>query len=417
MRILNILPYSPCPPHFGGALRIYHLLKEMARSHEVTVVMYGTREEESLVNDAFRGELQAIHAVENPLKGSGINKRLAQLRSLVHGKSAMTESFYSDDMQKEIDRVVSERRFDLIQLENHPSGLFRIDSPGVPRILDTQNVEHENVRRMARETYSPVRRAFYTREYRKLHREEKEAYERQDAILVTSSRDKALIDADIPHVPKYVIPNGVDTSYFKPSTGSPEAHTLVFTGAMNYFPNADAMIYFLKEIFPLVRNQIPDVRLYVVGGGPPRQLTALASENVIVTGRVEDVRPYVHRASVYVVPLRMGGGTRLKVLEAMAMEKPVVTTQVGCEGIRVKDRHSVLVADDPGRFAASVVEAMQDPDLRRRLVTNGRQVVEAEYKWSVIGDRLNEVYAMIMAQNRASARAPHIHATTALTSS
>lgn len=395
MRILNILPYSPCPPHFGGALRIYHLLREMTRSHEVTVIMYGTPAEGQLVRDAFGEGLKEVRTVARPAQLTGVRKRWSQVRSLLGRESATTGAFYSAAMQETIDSVVAGQSFDLIQMENHPLGVFRVSCPGAVRVMDAQNVEHDNVRRMAAASRSPIRRAFYRREARKLFLEEKEVYEKQDAIFVTSSRDRSLMDAEFPGVPKYVIPNGVDTSFFHPSDATPAPHTIVFTGAMNYFPNADGMIWFLREIFPLVKRRVSGARVQIVGGGPPRQLTALASEDVDITGYVEDVRPYVRGAGVYAVPLRMGGGTRLKVLEAMAMERPVVTTTVGCEGINVIDRTSVLVADAPDRFAEAVIDLMSNAALRQKLVANGRDLVRSEYEWSVVGARLNETYSMV----------------------
>jgi glycosyltransferase involved in cell wall biosynthesis len=264
---------------------------------------------------------------------------------------------------------------------------------------------------MSRASRSPIRRAFYAREYRKLHKEETDVFGAQDAILVTSARDKALISADFPRMPIFIVPNGVDTSYFHPRTGPPESHTLVFTGAMNYFPNSDGIMYFLREVFPLIQKEVPDARVRVVGGGPPRHLLAMASEAVEITGFVEDVRPYVDRASICIVPLRMGGGTRLKVLEAMAMEKPVVTTSVGCEGIHVVDRESALIADNPELFAASAVELMRDHDLYRTLVENGGDLVREFYEWSVVGVRLGEAYDSIM-ESHHSRHAEYTSATT-----
>lgn len=417
MRILYILPYSPCPPHFGGALRIYHLLREMVRSHDVTVIMYGTPGEGELVRRAFDGRLNGIHTVTKPAKLSGLRKRWAQTRSLFGSASATTHAFYSEAMQQTIDSVTAGSTFDLIQSEGHSIGLFRVPCPGVPRVLDAQNVEYDNIHRMARASRSAVRRAFYAREYRKLYAEEKSVYEDQDALLLTSSRDKMLMDADVPDVPKFVVPNGVDASYFTPSDEPPEPHSLVFSGAMNYFPNADGMMYFLDDVFPLIRGHIPDIRLIIAGGGPPKWLLNRKGENVIVTGYVEDVRPYVRRSSIYVVPLRMGGGTRLKVLEALAMEKPVVTTSVGCEGLNVRDRHSVLVADSPENFAASVIELIRTDALRQRLVTNGRDLIRAEYDWSVIGKSLDGVYASILSHHRARRKPARRHEAAALTAS
>ncbi|HUI65829.1 MAG TPA: glycosyltransferase [Bacteroidota bacterium] len=386
---------------------MYNLLKEMTRSHDVSVIMYGTPAEKSLVTESFGGRLRNIRAVEKPLKSVSIHKRWAQIRSLFEAGSATTWSFYSDAMQHAIDRAVSENAFDLIQREFLVMGLFRAECPGAVHVLDAHNVEYDCVRRMAQASRSPIRRAFYGMEYRKMRQEETEIYGRQDALLVTSSRDKALLDKDLVRTPKFVIPNGVDASYFQPSTESPEPHSLVFTGAMNYFPNADGMTFFIKEILPLIRKHVPRIRVYIVGGRPTGQLVSMASRDVSVTGFVKDVRPYVHRSSVYIVPLRMGGGTRLKVLEALAMGKPVVTTSVGCEGIKVEDRHSALIADSAESFAASVVELLHNDTLRRNLAANGRQLIRAQYEWSAIGERVNEAYNCIVTQNR-SPRAPRM---------
>jgi glycosyltransferase involved in cell wall biosynthesis len=165
------------------------------------------------------------------------------------------------------------------------------------------------------------------------------------------------------------------------------------------------MLYFLDEIFLLILKEIPDLKLYIIGSRPPKKLQQRASENVIITGFVDDVRPYVARASVYVVPLRMGGGTRLKVLEAMAMKKPIVTTSIGCEGIDVRHDESVLIADDPMTFARQVIELLRSQALRQRLVRNGYDVARTCYDWNTIGNRVEEAYATLRQQSKSSTQA------------
>jgi glycosyltransferase involved in cell wall biosynthesis len=310
---------------------------------------------------------------------------------------------YSEAMQAAIDRVLAHQTFDVIQLEHQHLGLFHVDSPGAIRILDAHNIESDNIRRLTRYSRSPLRRLYYELEYRKVRREESTVLAGQDALLVTSERDRWLIEEEFPHIPKFVIPNGVDTEFFHPSDQAPEPLSLVFTGAMNYLPNADGIGYFLREIFPIIRKEIPEVHVSVVGSGPPKWLERLADSNVTVTGYVNDVRPFVHRASVYVVPLRMGGGTRLKVLEAMAMKKPVVTTSIGCEGIDVVHNESALIADDPNEFAAAVIELVRNDRRRASIVDRGYDVVREKYEWSVVGDRLAGVYdTLLMKRTRRS---------------
>jgi glycosyltransferase involved in cell wall biosynthesis len=294
-------------------------------------------------------------------------------------------------MQEEIDKVLTEHHYDLVQVEFSHMGSYRLTT-GAFTVLDAHNVEYENFRRMWQNNRSLLKRLHYYVEHRKFYREEIEACERFDAVFVTSGRDKEILDADTPAVPKYVVPNGVDTSYFTPAPSAPEPHSLVFTGAMSYLPNHDGMHYFLDEVFPLIEREIPDVKITIVGSNPPEELRRRARSNIIVTGFVEDVRPYVWRAGVYVVPLRMGSGTRLKILEALAMNMPVVTTSIGTEGIRVEHNMSALIADTPSAFAASVIRLLRDAALRSSLAAAGKTLVHREYDWNVIGNQLELYY-------------------------
>jgi glycosyltransferase involved in cell wall biosynthesis len=170
---------------------------------------------------------------------------------------------------------------------------------------------------------------------------------------------------------------------------------------MGYVPNNDGILYFLDEIFPLIQRKIPEAKVYIVGNLPTKKLLKRASDRVVITGYVQDVRRYVSRASVYVVPLRMGGGTRLKVVEAMAMKKPIVTTSIGCEGIRVANGESALIADEPRLFAEEVVELLRNASLRRRLVQNGYELMRSHYEWSVIGRQMEQIYQSIVASVKA----------------
>jgi glycosyltransferase involved in cell wall biosynthesis len=270
-------------------------------------------------------------------------------------------------------------------------GCYRLGT-GAVRILDAHNVEFDNYRRMSLHASSLFRKKYYGRESRLLRLEEAEACRRHDAIFATSERDRRLLETLVPGVPKFVIPNGVDPSYFTPAAGSPEPASLVFSGMMAYVPNNDGMLYFLDEIFPLIRAKVPGLKVYIVGNRPPKSLLERASESVIVTGYVEDVRPFISKASVYIVPLRMGSGTRLKILEAMSMGKPVVTTSIGCEGLDVVNGETAVIADDPLSFAGSVVDLLGDGQMRERLSRNGMELVRQKYDWSVVDGLVEEAY-------------------------
>lgn len=209
---------------------------------------------------------------------------------------------------------------------------------------------------------------------------------------MTSERDREMLNKDLPDVPKYVIPNGVDVGYFKASDVTPEPFSLVFTGTMAYQPNSAGMLYFLEEIFPTILWEIPEAKVYVVGKNPPQELKNHASDKVVVTGMVDDVRPYVDRSSAVIVPLLAGSGTRLKILEAFSMKKPIVTTTIGCEGIDAVHGESAMIADEPEAFARNVVELLQNTELQRKLSANGYELARSCYDWSIIGNQIEAVY-------------------------
>lgn len=393
MKVLHILSYSPVPPRFGGALRIYYMLKAITQYHETTVVTFGSPEDRMRIHEHFDVPLDNIHVVPHPWVRR--HKRLAQCYSLWADRSYFYQGLNSVEMERKIGALLESHDFDAVQTEFPIDWAARCDTDAV-KILDAHNVEYEIFQRMSRTATSSFRRWFYHKEYQKLFREELDIISRQDALLVTSERDRSLFDADLPHVSKFVIPNGVDMEYFQPSSEAPEPCSLVFTGMMGYLPNSGGMLYFLDRVLPLVQQEVPEVKVYIVGQSPPKELVRRASDQVVVTGYVDDVRPYVHRASVYVVPLLAGSGTRLKIMEAMAMKKPIVTTSLGCEGIDVKHGDSVLIADDPQTFAQSVIELLRDVRQRRRLVNNGYELVRSSYAWPIVGEKLESVYQTLI---------------------
>jgi len=190
-----------------------------------------------------------------------------------------------------------------------------------------------------------------------------------------------------------VLPNGIDLTEFVAATTAPQPGTILFTGLMSYYPNQQAVRWFLNEVFPVILKNRPDARLVVAGAAPPRWMTALARPEVEVTGLVPDIRPYLERAAVFIAPLMIGGGTRVKILEALAMERPVVSTSIGAEGLELAHGASVLFADDPAAFAARVVDVLQDARLAARLGTCGRQHVAARFDWDRIGEAARQLLA------------------------
>jgi len=383
MNILVLTPYVPYPPNFGGSVRIYHLIRQLSRRHAVHLLTF--RE------DVGSGDLKGLEpccrsvtVVPRIVAG----KRRQQVRSLFSPRSFQWRFHYNRDMQAAIDRVVCEQRIDLILVEFSQMAVFHFP-PGVPVVLDEHNVEFDVLDRMAVREGGAFRRIFNRVEAIKFRREELAAVRGAALTLVTSRRDGELLLRHVPGLRTTVITNGVDCDHFARPDGPRHPDTAVFVGATHYFPNEDGVRFFLREIHEKIRAVRPGFRLAVVGGNPPPSLLACTSANVDVTGYVQDVRPYMWGASVFVVPLRMGGGTRFKVVEAMAAGVPVVSTRLGAEGIPAVDGRDLLFADEPEAFFRAVVRILTEPALAATLADNGLKFVRRHFDWTVIGDNLH----------------------------
>lgn len=388
MKVLYLIPYSPANPVFGGALRIYHLLKHLCTYHDVTVAGFSTPQEELKLLDQFPALEGKTHFVAYPYTYKNARWRL--LQSVFSKHSNWYQLTKSKLFQQKLDWLFEEESFDIIQSEFPVMAMFRFNSDAV-KIIDSHNVEYDNFKRMA-QVKNPFKKLFYHLEAYKFYKEETAVCAQQDALLVTSARDISLFNETTPDVRKYLIPNGVDTTYFQPFKAAPVRHSMVFVGMMKYVPNYNGIIWFLNEIFPKILEFIPDASITIVGKNPPDSILKRASKNIIVTGFVEDTRPYIEKSSVYVVPLRMGGGTRLKIMEALAVKKPIVSTSIGCEGIDVQNGKSIMIGDTPDKFAARVIELFSNPERVAGLTDEGYALVNDKYRWESIGLQMNRAY-------------------------
>lgn len=367
---------------------MYYILKHLTENHDVTVAGYSEQGDKELFIEDFPELKGKMHFVERERVKY---RRLMQVYSLFTSHSYWYNWGQSKKLKNNLRDLIARKDFDIILGEFASMGHFDFETDAV-RVLDAHNIEYDNFRRMSTLDWSYVRKKFYEREYKKVHQEEVEAFKRHDAIFTTSDRDGDIIKNDVVDVSQYVIPNGVDTEFFSSSGADPEPFSMVFTGAMSYVPNYDGMIYFLNEIFPIIKKAVPQAKIYIVGSKPPSVLKKYQSESVIVTGFVDDVRPYVDQANVFVVPLNMGSGTRLKVVEALSMEKSVVSTSIGCEGIDVEDGEHLIVKDEPAAFAEAVIQLFNDAQLRNKLVYNGYDLVKKKYDWEVICSSIDEAF-------------------------
>jgi polysaccharide biosynthesis protein PslH len=291
---------------------------------------------------------------------------------------------------------------DLIHADTIGLSAFVEDVQGVPLVVTHHNIESMLMERRASVQRGLARR-YLARETDKLRRYEERLSPRYDVNIVVSEPDGEVLRTLAPDARIALVPNGVDVEYFSPN-GAAETPSLVYTGGLTMFANLDAVLHFLRDIWPRIVAQQPDVRFYAVGRHPPAEVRAFAERdpNIVVTGYLEDIRPTVASAAVYVVPLRVGGGTRLKVLDAMAMGKAMVSTSIGCEGIDVRPGEHLLVADTPEAFADATVALLRDPGRRQTLGRAARAKAEATYAWERVGEQLLDAYALARQTRTAS---------------
>ncbi len=281
---------------------------------------------------------------------------------------------------------------------NHIHMTPYLDSgPAGGKIVDEHNVESQNLERMAERYHRATLRPYARLQARRMRVFETAAIGRADRVLAVSDEDRRRLESMAPQARVQVVPNGVDPEYFTPGPGEtpPDPGRLIFTGSMNWLPNEDAMIYFGREVFArlgFVNGASLDWSLDIVGHAPSLAVRGLDGGRVRVTGSVEDVRPYMRGASIFVVPLLIGGGSRLKILEAFAMGVPVVSTSVGCEGLGVRDGRHLLVADTAEDFARAIARLGSSPALGRELTDHALRHVRENFSWAAIGRCLVEFY-------------------------
>jgi glycosyltransferase involved in cell wall biosynthesis len=386
MRILWVKVGGLWPLDTGGRLRTFHIVSELARRHRVTLVTTHRPDERP---EALRARLAHCEAVVSfphaaPKQGSAGFAR-AVAASWLSPLPVDLFKWRVPALRAAVREALAARRADLCIadfLYTTPNVPF---DTGVPVLFFDHNVEHVIWRRLAAVERRLWRRAALALEWRKVRRAEARACRRARLTVAVSEADGGVLAAQAPSATIRAIPTGVDTEFFAPN-GAPETPgALVFTGSMDWYPNEDAMLDFMATMLPGIRASVPGTTLTIVGRHPsPRLRAAAAAAGARVTGTVEDVRPWVAEAAVFVVPLRVGGGTRLKIFEALAMGKAVVSTAIGAEGLPLQPGTHFVAADTREAFVRGVVDLLNDPVRRKTLGAEGRRLVEERFGWSQI---------------------------------
>jgi sugar transferase (PEP-CTERM/EpsH1 system associated) len=384
MQILWLKTELLHPVDKGGKIRTYQMLRHINRSHNVTYLTLVTPNEpvESLTQAGeYCHQLIPITHADAPKFSARFYRDLAF--NLSSPLPYAIQKYRSQAMQQAIEHELNARHYDAVVCDFlTPSVNFRRTS-ATPAVLFQHNVESMIWKRHYETQPSPLKRALFHNQWQKMLRYERDICRQFDAVVAVSAADRDQMCDEFNLRNVYDVPTGVDTEFFRPLGGQTQATELVFTGSMDWLPNEDGICYFVETILPLIAEAVPDVKLTVVGRNPTARLKALADADtrITVTGRVEDVRPYIDRAAAYVVPLRIGGGTRLKIYEAMAMGKPVISTTIGAEGLPLRDGTDLLLADAPDAFAKAVVRTLTERALARQLSERARSLVCERFGW------------------------------------
>lgn len=386
MKILFLSRWYPFPADNGSKIRIINLIKQLSRNHQVDLVSFVS---EALSVNRIEGMKPYCSQITTvPYRPFRPNS-LKSLLGYFSPKPRSVVDTFSPEYRDRVIALTHQNNYDALIADEIDTVPYAIKPTGMLKIFEDLEliIPYESFRG----SNKPVQKARHWLTWWKLLNYLKHTMSSFDGCTVVSDKDRQLAnDLFQGEKPVELIPNGVDLSRYAGEFGEPEEDTLIYSGALSYFPNFEAVEYFLQDIFPLIRAQRPDVRLFITGKNDGVRIDRLPhAEGVTFTGYVDDIRPVLARNWVSVVPLRSGGGTRLKILEALALKTPVVSTQKGMEGLDLIPGRDILVANDPQGFADSVIRILEDTQLRKTLGMHGFQVVKEKYDWQRIGQQYN----------------------------
>ena len=407
MKILFLTQIVPFPPDAGPRVKTWHVLRSLAmQGHSVTLVSF-VRPEEAPHLSALEDVCAAVYTV--PIRRSRVTDIWYMTRSYLTSRPFLVERDDLPEMQSAVDKLVKDNDFDFIHADQLTMVQFALRGANVARnkkpkvIFDAHNAVWSIVERM-RENARWFLKPVLSIEAMRVKRYEGELLKQVDHVLAVTDVDQAGLEEALRVskirsgervAPITVVPIATDTNQLRPIKRKANSKNIVTLGTLHYPPNADGIRWFFNEVFPLIREQVPDVTLTIIGKNPPQDFLDLAAKNpdaVTVTGYVPELPPYLEQSALMVVPVRAGGGMRVRILEAFAYAMPVVTTTIGLEGIHAEPERDVLVADTASDFAKRVVELLEDTSLQEKLSTNGRRLAETKYDWQVVLTAMKPIY-------------------------
>ena len=393
MNILFLSTENPYPPDCGHHLRTLNILELLAKQNKIYFLGFSQKESELQYIPNIKPFCETVDIFLIPRKGYNLKFLFVAFKNLFSKNPLVAQRYFLKSAQNKISELIKNYPIDFVHVDMLALGLFRKNYNDIPTILTNHNVESLRLFRWMKQEKNLVIKAYLYYQYRKLRKFEKTICPQFDRCITVSKEDNRYLIELCRKDNFAIIPNGVNIDYFKPQKTKIEADKLVWVGAMDGPYNADAVDYFLEEILPLIQEKVPQVKIDFLGRGATKKLKeASQNPNIKIHGFVEDVRPYINRAAVYIAPIRSGSGTKIKVLNALSLGKAVVTTPVGAEGIDVIDNENIMIANTPREFADKTIHLLQHPKETIIMGNKGRQLIEETYDWKIIERDMTNLY-------------------------
>ncbi|MCD6565053.1 MAG: glycosyltransferase [Bacteroidales bacterium] len=401
MNILFLATNYPYPPDSGHNLRTFNILKGLAEYHKVFFVGFNKHGRAVNVNDTIAkicASVNVFMAPEDISRGSLFG---SLTRNLFSSYPFVAEKYYRKEIRDRIKIIMSVNSIDLVHCDILHMARYLEDISYVPNLLTEHNIESNRLRTLVYNSKNPFFKLYMYLQYKKLFLFEQRMINEFDLVVAISPEDINGLKVMAPKANLTCLPNGVDTDFFKPAPVLPESKSIIWTGGMRDMYNKEAMNYFCSRIFPNIYSKIKGLKFVVIGDSPTPSVIELARryEGVEIRGYVDDIRPFIESSMVFVAPLKSGGGTKLKVLNAMSMGKAVVTTKIGAEGIDVINGQHLVIADDPDSFARNIVELLNSSNNIKRLGENARRLIIEKYDWRIISRQANEIYDQLICKH------------------
>jgi glycosyltransferase involved in cell wall biosynthesis len=399
MKLVWLSHFIPYPPRGGAFQRSFNLVRYISRKYETHLValnMQGAPPQRAVeYAKELRNYCAEVEIWEPPYPWRGLRWWAQLALSPFYAQPYGCRALWSPSLGKRWEAVLAKHPASLVHFDSIDLAMYLPPASDFRKVLNHHNCESAMAERRALTEPNPVKKVYLWQQARKLLRLEQELCHLFDVNLTVSELDKQTLLARNPRAHCHVVENGTDTDYFHPSETPPEPNTIVFAGGLSWYPNVSGIQYFARDIWPLLKRQCPGIRWYLAGRSPAEAVIRIAKSDPDITliPDPEDIRPWIWKAAVFICPIIDGGGTRLKILDALAMGKAVVSTTIGAEGLDLKPGEHLLVADKPEDFGREVSRAVMDEKLRRALGASGRALVNGLYSWQVITRHLEAAYS------------------------